>query len=60
MQQYEEKKLLPEDVKRVLEHFGADLGASGEPEGKPELEEMVKDIEEAEEGSHAKDRRAHV
>lgn len=53
MQQYEEKKLLPEDVKRVLEHFGADLGASGEPEGKPELEEMVKDIEEVEEGSHA-------
>ena len=45
-----QEKKLPEDVKKILEHFGADLGASGEPDGKPELEEMVKDTEE---GSHA-------
>jgi len=49
MQKYEKKKL-PEDVKKVLEHFGADLDASGEPEGTPELEEMVKDTKEE---SHA-------
>lgn len=40
------KKKLAEDVKKILEHFGADLNASGEPEGKPELEEMIEDIGE--------------
>ena len=49
MQQYEKKKL-PKDVEGILEYFGADLSASGEPDEKPDLEEMVKDTEE---GSHA-------
>lgn len=41
----QQKKKLAKDVIEILERLGADLGASGEPNGKPELEEIVEDLD---------------